>query len=168
MDTTPVYLERISSLRTSVLFLALTLLCGLLGAWRASASGFDTLAVILLCLAIIFLFYTLNYRTLMIQIAQKSLALRFGVFTWTERFDNIESCAIDQLPRFLEYGGAGIHFMTVRQRYRASYNFLEYPRVVIALKQKRGPVCDLSFSTRQPEQVIHHLQQLLQIPKFDR
>mgnify|MGYP000900013350 CR=1 FL=1 len=34
---------------------------------------------------------------------------------------------------FLRYGGAGIHFMSIRGRYRASFNFLEYPRVVIAL-----------------------------------
>jgi len=168
MDPSPVYLERISSVRTQVLFLVLTLLCGLLGAWRISAAGCDTLAVILLCIAIFFLFYTLNYRTLIIQITQKSLALRFGVFTWTERFDNIESCTIDQLPMFFEYGGAGIHFMTVNRRYRASFNFLEYPRVVVALKRKRGLVRDLSFSTCQPEQVIQHLQQLAQIPKFDR
>jgi hypothetical protein len=57
----------------------------------------------------------------------------------------------------LKYGGAGIHFMTVNQRYRASFNFLEYPRVVIALKHKRGLIHDLSFSTQNPEQVIQVL-----------
>jgi hypothetical protein len=168
MEYSPLYQERLTSMRTQMLFLVLTLLCGLLGAWRISAAGFDTLAGVLLCFAVFFLFYTLNYRTLEIQITPQLLKLTFGVFTWKERLDNIESCTHDQLPWLLQYGGAGIHFMTVHQRYRASYNFLEYPRVVIALKKKRGPVCDLSFSTRQPEQVIHQLQQLLQIPKFDR
>lgn len=160
MDNTPIYLERISSVRTQMLFLVLSLLCGLLGAWRIIASGFDTLAVILVCLAGIFLFYTFNYRTLVIQITAETLKLRFGVFTWTERLDNIASCALDQLAWLQEFGGAGIHFMTMRQRYRASFNFLEYPRVVVALKQKRGLVCDLSFSTRQPEQIIKQLQEL--------
>lgn len=168
MDISTVYLERISSVRTQVFFLALTILCGLLAAWLANFSWFDVFAVILLCFAGFFLFYTLNYRTLVIQITPQVLKLKFGVFTWTERLDNIENCAPDQLPWLLQYGGAGIHFMTVHQRYRASFNFLEYPRVVIALKQKRGLVRDLSFSTSQPEQVIQHLQQLAQVPKLDR
>jgi len=168
VDTTPVYLERISSVRTQALFLALTLLCGLLGIWRISAAGFDTLAVILLCFAGIFLFYTLNYRALTIQITPQALKLKFGVFTWTERSDNIASCALDQLPWLMQYGGAGIHFMTVRQRYRASFNFLEYPRVVVALKQKRGLVYDLSFSTRQPEQIIQHLHELVPALRLER
>ncbi len=162
MDTRPLYLERINSVRTQVLFLALTLLCGLLGIWRISAAGSGALAVVLLCLAIVFLFYTLNYRTLVIQITPQILKLKFGVFTWTERADNIASCALDQLPWLMQYGGAGIHFMSVRQRYRASFNFLEYPRVVVELKQKKGLVKVLSFSTRQPEQVLRHLQQLEQ------
>jgi len=38
-------------------------------------------------------------------------------------------------------------------RYRASFNFLEYPRVVIALRGKRR-VRDISFTTRQPDKVL--------------
>jgi Ca2+/Na+ antiporter len=158
MNSDHSYQERLYSPRTAALFLLLTLVFALLCAWRVSASRFDTLAVILLCAALVFLFYTLNYRTLVIQITRQSLKLKFGVFTWAEGLDNIESCAIDELPWLLQYGGAGIHFMTVRSRYRASFNFLEYPRVVIALKRRRGLVRDLSFSTRQPEQVIQYLQ----------
>jgi hypothetical protein len=48
--------------------------------------------------------------------------------------------------------------MMVNERYRASFNFLEYPRVVVALKRKRGPVQDVSFSTRQPEPVMSLIQ----------
>lgn len=153
----PVYHERLTSPRTLVLFLGLALLFGLLFAWRLSTAGIDTLGVILLCFAVIFLFYVLNYHSLEIVISPQSLKLKFGIFRWTEGLDNIACCQIDELPWLLKYGGAGIHFMTVNQRYRASYNFLEYPRVVIALKRKRGLVCDLSFSTRQPEQVIQTL-----------
>ena len=47
--------------------------------------------------------------------------------------------------------------MLIDKRYRASFNFLEYPRIVVVLKKKRGLVCDLSFTTRHPEKV----QQLL-------
>jgi len=58
----------------------------------------------------------------------------------------------------MQYGGAGIHFMFINKRYRASFNFLEYPRIVVALKKKSGPVCDLSFTTRHPEKVLQLLQ----------
>jgi hypothetical protein len=160
MNGSLIYYERLSSARTQALFLALTLLFGVFCIWRVNSAGFDTLAVILLIFAVFFLFYTLNYRTLVIEISPQSLKLRFGVFTWAEQLDNIDSCALDKLPWLLEYGGAGIHFMTAYERYRASFNFLEYPRVVLKLKQKRGLVRDLSFSTRHPEQVIQHLHQM--------
>jgi len=32
--------------------------------------------------------------------------------------------------------------------------FLERPRVVLALKERRGSVWDIAFSTRQPEEVV--------------
>lgn len=56
-------------------------------------------------------------------------------------------------------GGAGIHFMTIRARYRASFNFLEYPRVVVAFKKKVGLVRDISFSTRRPDEVLRLIQE---------
>ncbi|HML39578.1 MAG TPA: hypothetical protein PKD23_02740 [Bellilinea sp.] len=34
------------------------------------------------------------------------------------------------------------------------FNFLEYPRVVIQLTIKKGPVRDIAFSTQRPEDVI--------------
>jgi hypothetical protein len=58
----------------------------------------------------------------------------------------------------MKMGGAGIHFMFIRKRYRASFNFLEYPRVVIAFKRKAGPVQDISFSTRRPDDLIRLIQ----------
>jgi hypothetical protein len=71
--------------------------------------------------------------------------------------ENIQKCHLDKLSKFQKYGGAGIHLMFVRNRYRASFNFLEYPRVVITFKRKVGPVQDLSFSTRRPEEIIQLL-----------
>jgi hypothetical protein len=65
----------------------------------------------------------------------------------------------------MKYGGAGIHFMFIRDRYRASFNFLEYPRVVIAFKKKVGPVRDISFSTRKPEDVIQLIQGRMEVGK---
>jgi hypothetical protein len=61
----------------------------------------------------------------------------------------------------MRLGGAGILFMFVRKRYRASFNFLEYPRVVIALRKKAGPVQDISFSTRRPEDVIRRIHEAI-------
>ena len=113
--------------------------------------------MVFLVLACIFLFYVVNYRTLIIQITSASLKLSFGIFSWAIPFDNIESCSLDEIPGFMKYGGAGVHFMMIRKRYRASFNFLEYPRVVIAFKKKVGPVQDISFSTRQPGEVLQAL-----------
>lgn len=148
------YHERVSSLKTSALFLALAVLFVLLLVWRLNAGGLDFWAAVCLFFSLLFLFYVLNFRTLVIRLTQESLQLKFGIFTWTVPITNIEDCDLDHLPRFMEYGGAGIHFMMIRGRYRASFNFLEYPRVVIALRKKAGPVQDISFSTRRPEEVL--------------
>jgi hypothetical protein len=49
--------------------------------------------------------------------------------------------------------------MSIRRRYRASFNFLEYPRVVIAFKRKEGLVRDISFSTRRPDDALRLIQE---------
>ena len=51
--------------------------------------------------------------------------------------------------------------MSIRKRYRASFNFLEYPRVVIALRKKVWLVQDISFSTHRPEDVIQLIQEAI-------
>jgi hypothetical protein len=127
--------------------------------WRVLAVRFDALAVILLCLSGVFLFYSVNYRTLVIRLSSELLALTFGVFTWKVPLDNIADCRLDEIPLLMRMGGAGIHFMMIRKRYRASFNFLEYPRVVIALKKKAGPVQDISFSTRQPNDIMRFIEE---------
>jgi hypothetical protein len=96
-----------------------------------------------------------------IRLSHEALALKFGLFRWKVPLENIASGSLDDLPALLKYGGAGIHFMTVRGRYRASFNFLEYPRIVIALRRKAGPVRDISFSTRQPEEILSLLQEAI-------
>lgn len=155
----PIYTERLSSPRTQALFIALTLLFGVLLAWRVTARGLDGLAIAFLCLSSLFLFYTVNYRTLSITLTAQALKLKFGLFSWTIPLGNITNCQPDQnIPAYKRNGGAGIHFMSVGGRYRASFNFLEYPRLVIAFKRKAGPVVDISFSTRQPEELIRLIQ----------
>ncbi len=155
------YTERITSGRTTALFLALMLLCGLLVLWRLTTTGLDGLAVVGLVGFGLFLFYVLNFRTLALQLSQQALTLTFGVFTWVVPVSNMAACALDEPPALMRFGGAGIHFMLVRGRYRASFNFLEYPRVVIAFRRSVGPVRDISFSTRRPEAVIQRLQRAL-------
>jgi hypothetical protein len=75
--------------------------------------------------------------------------------------ENIEDYRLDEIPFLMRMGGAGIHFMVIRQRYRASFNFLEYPRIVISLKRKVGPVRDLSFTTQNPKEVLRLIQDLV-------
>lgn len=154
-----IYDERVTSKRTEVLFLALTILFFVLFIWRVIAGSLDALAAVFLCLFGFFLFYSVNYRTLIIRLTAESLKLTFGIFTWTVPLDNVEGSRLDDMPVLMRMGGAGIHFMFIRKRYRASFNFLEYPRVVIAFKRKVGPVRDISFSTRRPDDVLRHIQE---------
>jgi hypothetical protein len=154
-----IYNERVSSNRTEALFLALTIIFFLLLVWRVSADGLDVLAAVFFFFSMFFLFYLMNYRTLLIRLTAESLNLTFGIFTWKVPLDNVEECHLDSLPLLMKYGGAGIHFMFIRNRYRASFNFLEYPRVVIALRRKAGPVRDISFSTRRPDDVLRLIQE---------
>lgn len=158
MKNGSLYHERIASNKTEALFLALTTLFLALLAWRVSVAAWDALAVVFLIFFIIFLFYSVNYRTLIVCLDSENLKLKFGIFTWTVPLSNIETCALDDVPVFMRLGGAGIHFMFIRKRYRASFNFLEYPRVVIAFKRNVGPVRDISFSTQRPDEI----QQLIQ------
>jgi hypothetical protein len=160
-DNNIIYHERISSRRTALLFIALTILFFLLFVWRMNVSGWNGLVVVLLILSSFFLFYVINYRILIISITSDSLKLSFGIFAWTVPFDNIESCSHDEIPATMKYGGAGIHFMFIGKRYRASFNFLEYPRLVIGFKNKVGLVNDLSFSTRQPEELLKIIQEAI-------
>jgi hypothetical protein len=127
--------------------------------WRVTVSDLDILAVLFGVFFSLFLFYSVNYRTLEICLTSKQLRLTFGVVTWNVSLDNIAECRLDEVPLVMRMGGAGIHFMFIRQRYRASFNFLEYPRVVIAFKKKVGPVRDMSFSTRRPEEVLRLIQE---------
>jgi len=152
------YYERVSSKRTQSLFLVLSLLflgllLGRVKIRRAKGAGRDRLANILAGASLFCLFYTLNYRTLIIWLTPETVQLRFGLFTWKIAMDNIDDCFPDQTSLW-RIGGAGIHFSPIKRRYRAMFNFLEYPRVVVALKEKQGPVRDIAFSTQQPEQVL--------------
>ena len=118
------YTERVSSKRTEMLFVVLTLLFFTLLIWRVTARGLDILVLVFLCLFAFFFFYALNYRTLTIRLTTRSLKLTFGIFTWNVPLDNIEACRLDEIPVLMRMGGAGIHFMLIRRRYRASPSWL--------------------------------------------
>ena len=154
-----IYTERVSSNRTEALFVAFTLLFFTLLFRRLNAGGLDILAAVFFCLFVFFFFYSINYRTLIIHLTSKFLRLKFGIFTWNVPSNNVEDSCLDDVPLLMRMGGAGIHFMSIRKRYRASFNFLEHPRVVIAFKRKVGPVRDISFSTRHPEDVQRLIQE---------
>lgn len=127
-------------------------------------SGFDHLALVFLLLGVLFLFYTLNYHTLNILIEKTGVTLGFGLIHWTIPLEQIEDCRQDDTSLW-RIGGAGIHFSPFNKRYRAMFNFLEYPRVLLILREKRGLVRDIAFSTRQPEEVIR-LIRVLQSSEF--
>ena len=155
------YNERVSSNWTEALFVALTVLFLMLFTWRVRAGSLDALAIVFLCFFGIFLFYSVNFRTLIIRLTAEALVLKFGIFTWVVRLDNVEASGPDEIPTLMRYGGAGIHFMNIRKRYRASFNFLEHPRVVISFKRKVGLARDISFSTRRPDEVLRLIQEVV-------
>lgn len=148
------YQEKVTSRRTSLLFAALMLFSLALFLLRVSAAGLRGWAIVFLALFVLFAFYTLNYRTLLIELTSRQLKLTFGLISWSIPLENIQECSLDEIPVLMRMGGAGIHFMFIRGRYRASFNFLEHPRLVVAFKRKAGPVRDLSFSTRKPDELL--------------
>jgi hypothetical protein len=153
----PLYAERLSSLRTEALFLVLTgTLLGLLG-YTLAIGGSGVLVALLLAGFALFLFYSLNYRTLSIRITRDDLRLTFGLFSWRTARGNVESCTLDTVSLW-RIGGAGIHFTSIGGRYRVMFNFLEYPRVVVALRAKAGPVRDVVFSSCSAAEVQRLLQ----------
>jgi hypothetical protein len=157
MSDNDIYEEKLSSRRTEALFWTLSLLFLLLTLWRAGKAHFEILSFVFLCLCLFFLFYALNYRTLVIKMTQETLSLKFGVIKWVVPIETIQKCYPDNTPLW-RIGGAGIHFSMLQRRYRAMFNFLEYPRVVIELKEKRGLLRDIAFSTRHPGEVIRRIQ----------
>lgn len=160
MQTDPIYEEKVASRRTVALFVTLTLLFMALLAWRVMNSGLGFLTIAFFCLFSFFLFYSLNYRTLIICLTPESLVLRFGIFTWRIPTVTIEQCYRDDTPLW-RIGGAGIHFTMIRRRYRAMLNFLEHPRVVVSLKKRKGPVWDIAFSTRRPKEVMRLIREVM-------
>jgi hypothetical protein len=156
-----IYEEEVTSNKTEALFLALTVIFLLLLIWRMDVGGLDFLAIIFLCFFSLLFFYSINYRNLIILLTHKYLKLTFGIINWTVPLDNIEACCLDEIPIFMRMGGAGIHFMIIRKRYRASFNFLEYSRVVIGFKRKVGPVRDISFSTRRSDEVLRLVREAI-------
>lgn len=153
-----IYEERISSLRTGAVFVALSALGLTLLAWRVTASGQGNVVVLLLFLSILFLFFALNYRALVIRISTQDLQLSFGLFGWTVPWHTVAKAYIDDTSLW-RIGGAGMHFSIIGGRYRAMLNFLEYPRVVIELKEKRGFVRDVAFSTGRPDEILRIIEQ---------
>ena len=147
------YSEELLSVKTLALFVLLTLVfLGLFGL-NLLHNGWNGWAIAILCISIFFLFYVFNYRMLKISLTPETLKLSFGIITWAIALSNIEACYTDPTSLW-RIGGAGIHFTWIHGKYRAFWNFLEYPRVVITLKKKKGLVQEIAFSTSQPERVM--------------
>lgn len=153
MVSDPIYVERVSSNRTEALFVGLAILFFVLSAALAQTDIPGVWWVVTFGLFTVFTFYALNYRTLVIRLGEEALQLQFGIFQWEIPFKNIIACYEDPTSLW-RIGGAGIHFTRLGGRYRAVFNFLEHPRVVVMLRKKKGPVRDVAFSTRRPAEVM--------------
>jgi hypothetical protein len=153
----PIYTEKLRSSLTTVLFIDLFLIFLVLSGLRFGVVGWKFSSILFLFLSAFFLLYVFNYRTLRIQISEEELVLRFGLVRWRTPLSNIQSCALDESPWWIKYGGAGVHFAMVKGLYRAYFNFLEGPRIFLTFKHKQGLVRALVFSTAHPVQVLELL-----------
>jgi hypothetical protein len=156
----PIYEEKVSSSITTALFAVLTLLFLVLTIWRWMAAGLGVLAIVFLCLSALFLFYVINYRVLVIRVTKTDLILKFGILSWKLLLEDLGACRLDDAPAWVRYGGAGIHFALVRGQYRAFFNFLEHPRLLVEFKSKKGLVDAVVFSTRKPETLMQILSSM--------
>ena len=148
------YTEQIKSSGTSSLFLFLSFLFFTLFSWRISAVGLRFFPGLFAFLGMFFLFCVFNFRVLEITINSTQLKLKFGLISWRTSLENIREACLDDSPAIIKYGGAGVHFAFVNGIYRAFFNFLEYPRVLVSFRVKQGLVQELVFTTRQPDQVL--------------
>lgn len=155
------YSEKIRSNKTSLLFVILALIFFALFAWRVSVVGLKFAPLLFVFLGLFFTLYIVNYRILEISITDQDLQLKFGLVRWRTDLSNIQACLLDDSTAIIKYGGAGVHFAFIRGEYRAFYNFLEYPRMLIRFKKKQGLVRALVFTTQQPDQVLDIIQEHL-------
>ena len=155
-----IHVEKLSSSKTEILFLTFTIVFLASFMWQWLTTRWSAWTIVFLCFFAFFLFYTLNYRTLKVHLTTETLQLNFGLFTWRIATTNIETCYVDKTSLW-RVGGAGIHFTWIKGKYRAFFNFLEYPRVVVTLKKKKGAVREIAFSTKQPERVLSIVQSSL-------
>ena len=153
-----IYTEKLQSSITTFLFVDLALIFLVMFGWRVTTVGWKFTPGLFLFLGVFFLFYVFNYRTLRIMISEETLYLRFGLVRWRTKLSNILNCILDEPPVWIKYGGAGVHFAMVLGTYRAFFNFLEGPRVLVTYKEKQGLVQALCFSSYQPERVLEILK----------
>jgi len=151
------YSEKVKSNITTALFVILALIFVGLFAWRYSVVGFRFTPGLFAFLALFFCFYVINYRVLTITITDQALRLDFGLISWRTDLENIAQSTLYDPPFWIKYGGAGVHFASVEGVYKAFYNFLEYPRILIKFRHKQGLVQALVFTTRQPDQILEIL-----------
>jgi hypothetical protein len=67
------YEEKLTSKRTEALFLALMILFGLLFFWRVSVSGLEWIGIVVGYLSVLFLFYVINFKMLIIRLIHAAL-----------------------------------------------------------------------------------------------
>jgi len=48
----------------------------------------------------------------------------------------------------------------IKGRYRAYFNFLEYPRVVVTLKKRKGLVREIAFSTQRSTEIMSIIREI--------
>lgn len=152
------YSENVRSNKTSLLFMFLAFIFFALFGWRFSVVGYRFVPGLYAFFGLFFCFYVINFRELEISITDQTLQLKFGVICWSSNIENIKSSILYDPPFWIKFGGAGVHFAMVDGDYKAFYNFLEFPRVMIGFHKKQGWVQSIVFTTRQPDKILEILE----------
>ena len=156
MTSESFYEEHISSTVTEGLFIFLTVLFLLISFIEVTYNGLNLYVVILFVLFVFFLFYSVNYRKLVIRFTPHSLELHFGLFHRVIPWECVEKCHRDDVSIW-RVGGAGIHSTRMRGQWRIMFNFLEYLRIVLLVN--KGRFSEVVFTTKDPDEVLRLINQ---------
>ncbi len=154
MSTHTIYTETLLSKSTNALGWLITLLLLLavvyqifVGPIGNNPASTGSLVMMVALFSVVFA----NFSRLKVTLTPENITVGYGLITRHIRWENIESCHLDQTST-LKYGGFGIRIAKINGVWRTVYNIVASPRVVVKLKS--GTFRELVFSTENPEQVM--------------
>jgi hypothetical protein len=101
------------------------------------------------------------FSNLGVKITSKNLDVGYGFIRYKIPLENVANCYLDETSAFW-YGGWGIRFAKIADKWRLVYNVIGTPRVILSLKQ--GRFKEFAFSTKKPQELIKIIRTQLNLP----